>query len=60
MFAFAFAALTEGNTVNASFSVESTGGMKRRKNTSKHAFNAANQGKATLINSSLSSDSFNK
>lgn len=57
MIAFAFAALTEGNAINATFGVESTGGMKRSKNTSEYAFNAANQAKAALMDASLSSDS---
>ena len=57
MVAFAFAALTEGNAVNAVFGVESNGGMKRGKNTSEQAFNAANQAKAALMDASLSSDS---
>ena len=60
MIAFVFAALTEGNAVNATFGVESTGGMKRSKDTSEHAFNAANQAKADLMDASLSSDFINE
>ena len=51
----AFVALTERNSINGTLCVESTGGMKRSKKTSEHAFNAANQAKVALMDASLSS-----
>lgn len=52
----AFAALTDGNVIEAMFGVESNGGI-RGKNTSQVAFNAVKDAKQALIDASSSSES---
>ena len=56
----AFAALTDGNVIDATFGVESTGGVKRSKNTSTHAFNAARAAKMAILDAAISTDSIKK
>lgn len=50
---FAFAALTDGNVIEATFGVQSHGGLKRSKNTSVIAYNAARKAKGSLLSASL-------
>jgi hypothetical protein len=52
----AFAALTDGNVIEAMFGVESNGGI-RGKNTSQVAFSAVRDAKQALIDASSSSES---
>lgn len=52
----AFAALTDGNVIEAMFGVESNGGI-RGKNTSQVAFNAVRDAKQALMDASSSSES---
>jgi hypothetical protein len=52
----AFAALTDGNVIEAMFGVESNGGI-RGKNTSQVAFNAVRDAKQALIDASSASES---
>lgn len=52
----AFAALTDGNVIEATFGVESNGGTKRSKNTSEIAFNAAKTAKQAIVDAAISSD----
>lgn len=51
---FAFAALTDGNVIEATFGVESHGGLKRARTTSEIAFNAARSAKQAILETSLS------
>ena len=57
---FAFAALTDGNVIEAVFGVESNGGFKRTKNTSEIAYNAARNAKMAMMDASISSGSVKK
>ena len=50
---FAFAALTDGNVIEATFGVESCGGLKRAKTTSEVAFNNARAAKQAILEASL-------
>lgn len=50
---FAFAALTDGNVIEATFGVESYGGLKRAKTTSEIAFNNARAAKQAILEASL-------
>lgn len=52
----AFAALTDGNVIEAMFGVESNGGI-RGKNTSQIAFNAVRDAKQAIVDASMSSES---
>ncbi len=52
---FAFAALTDGNVIEATFGVESYGGLKRARTTSEVAFNAARTAKRAILETSLAS-----
>lgn len=56
----AFAALTDGNVIEAAFGVQSTGGIKRCEGTSEVAFNAANAAKKAITDAAISSDSVRK
>ena len=56
----AFAALTEGNVIDATFGVESLGGIKRSKGTSVHAYNASKVAKSSLLDASQSSEIIDK
>jgi len=51
-----FAALTEGNVIEATFGVETTGGLKRSKNTSERAYNAARNAKAAIADAAIASE----
>jgi len=51
-----FAALTQGNVIEATFGVETTGGVKRSKYTSERAHNAAKNAKAAISDAAISSD----
>uniref|UniRef100_A0A7S3PUB6 Uncharacterized protein n=1 Tax=Chaetoceros debilis TaxID=122233 RepID=A0A7S3PUB6_9STRA len=53
----AFAALTDGNVIEATFGVESTGGLKRHKNTSEVAYNASKAAKQAIMDAAIPSDS---
>lgn len=55
-----FAALTEGNVIEALFGVETTGGLRRGKNTSEQAYKAAKTAKSGLMGAAISSDSVQK
>ncbi len=52
----AFAALTDGNVIEATFGVQSNGGIKRCVGTSEIAFNAANAAKQAIMDAAISSD----
>eukprot|EP00558_Chaetoceros_sp_UNC1202_P005697 CAMPEP_0197245688 /NCGR_PEP_ID=MMETSP1429-20130617/10401_1 /TAXON_ID=49237 /ORGANISM="Chaetoceros sp., Strain UNC1202" /LENGTH=215 /DNA_ID=CAMNT_0042706229 /DNA_START=123 /DNA_END=770 /DNA_ORIENTATION=+ len=52
-----FAALTDGNVIEATFGVKSTGGMKRSEHTSEIAFNNAKTAKAAIMDAAICSDS---
>ncbi len=54
--ALAFAALTDGNVIEATFGVQSNGGIKRCVGTSEIAFNAANAAKQAIMDAAISSD----
>lgn len=56
----AFAALTDGNVIEATFGVESTGGLKRHKNTSEVAYNAARSAKQAIMDAAIPSDSIRR
>lgn len=56
MVKLSFAAITEGNVVEATFGVECTGGMRKSKNTSETAFNNSRQMKSALLDASISSE----
>lgn len=51
-----FAALTEGNVIEATFGVETTGGSKRSKYTSERAYNAAKNAKNMISDAAMSSE----
>lgn len=53
---FAFAALTNGNAIDAMFGVKSMGGIRRSKGTSEQAYNAANSAKRAIMDASVVSD----
>eukprot|EP00979_Chaetoceros_neogracilis_P002025 scaffold361_cov265-Chaetoceros_neogracile.AAC.35 len=57
---FAFAALTDGNVIEAVFGVESNGGLKRSKNTSEFAYNAARNAKQAIMDASIPTESVKK
>ena len=57
---FAFAALTDGNVIEAAFGVESNGGLKRSRNTSETAYNNARNAKQALMDACMSSESIKK
>ena len=57
---FAFAALTEGNVIEAAFGVESNGGLKRSRNTSETAYNNARNAKHALMDACMSSESIKR
>merc|ERR1712238_144524 len=48
----AFMAITNGNVIDATFGVESTGGSRRSKNTSSVAFNASQNAKRKIVEAS--------
>lgn len=52
-----FAALTQGNVIEAAFGVETTGGLKRSKHTSERAYNAAKNAKTAISDAAYSSES---
>ena len=54
---FAFNALTDGNVIEATFGVESNGGLKRANTTSEIAFNAARTAKMAIMDASLAAPS---
>jgi hypothetical protein len=54
---FAFNALTDGNVIEATFGVESNGGLKRANTTSEIAFNAARTAKMAIMDASLAASS---
>jgi len=56
MVKLSFAAITEGNVVEATFGVECTGGMRKGKNTSEKAFNNSRRMKAALVDASIASE----
>jgi len=51
-----FAALTQGNVIEATFGVETTGGLKRSKYTSERAYNAAKNAKTAISDAAYASD----
>jgi len=51
-----FAALTEGNVIEATFGVETNGGMRRSKFTSERAYNAAKTAKSAILDACMTSD----
>lgn len=53
---FAFAALTDGNAIDALFGVKSMGGIRRSQSTSEKSYKAANAAKRALTEASYASD----